>query len=377
MSATPLLDREQPLPTAKRAKKWWPLLIGAAIGIALEVSNVDLGKIGAFLPGETLLIWLAPALYFGVLVHELGHLVAGLSVGFEARALMVGAFLVTREAHGWKFRFAPRRMFAGGLTGMAPKSPNGLVDRYIRFTVGGPAASLMLLILTGVLILISPESGALHTLLFVDVLLVLSSGIPHTVRSHQSDAKLLLLLLGKGPASERLAAIMYLNALDTQGIQPRDWPRELIEKMSIPTTDKAFLMQSIFFRYADALDSGDSERIAEAIEHALSINQEAQPGIQRAFYVAASCFQSIFRGNIPLAEAWLESARKVKSALALEDWDTKAMAAIALAKGEREQARELFTRYLAMLNRRPPSGLVAAERARTVDLLGRSEGAAA
>jgi hypothetical protein len=83
------------------------------------------------------------------------------------------------------------------------------------------------------------------------------------------------------------------------------------------------------------------------------------------------------RGSVPLAEAWLESARQVKNTISQKDWDSKALAGIALAKGETAQARELLTRYLALLDRRPPSGLIAAERARAVEMLGRAEGAAA
>jgi hypothetical protein len=135
--------------------------------------------------------------------------------------------------------------------------------------------------------------------------------------------------------------------------------------LSIPTRDKSFLTSAIYARYADALDSGDPERISEAIEHALSANNEARPDVRRAFYVAASCFHGIFRNNATLAEAWLESARKEKDTASLKDWDAKAPASTALAKNDCAQARELLTRYLALLDRHPLSGMIAAERARS------------
>lgn len=44
-------------------------------------------------------------------------------------------------------------------------------------------------------------------------------------------------------------------------------------------------------------------------------------------------------------------------------------AAIALAKGKDARAHELLARYLTSLDRRPSSGMIAAERSRTVNLL--------
>jgi hypothetical protein len=375
-SKTPILDREQPPPmaTSKKWFRWLPVLVGAVIGGLLGFLEFDLHKLWAFVPGKALLVGFIPAFYLGVLLHELGHLVAGLSAGFELRALMVGGVLLTREAQGWKVRFSPRSIVVGGLTSMVPESADRLVDRYIRLVLGGPAASVVLLAITVILALIFPGSAGVRVLLLVNLLLVISACLPYTWRSQPSDGKGLLLLIGKGPAAERLTALLYLLALDTQQVEPRDWPRALVEKVSIPTKDKSFLMNAISVSYADALDSGDAERIAEAIEHALSVNAETRPDVRRAFYVAASCFQGIFRKNVALAEAWLESARKVKGAISQQDWDSKASASIALAKGERAQAREWLTRYLALLDGRPASGLLAAERARTVDLLRGSPG---
>jgi hypothetical protein len=147
--------------------------------------------------------------------------------------------------------------------------------------------------------------------------------------------------------------------------------------LNLPTKDKSHLGSAIFLRYAFALDSGDVERIAEAIERGLSIAPEAPPEIQRAFQVGASCFQGIFRHNAEFAQAWLQSARAVKHIASRKDWDAKALAAIALARDERAHARDLLTRHLAALDRLPPSGSIAAERARTLNLMNGSAGAAA
>lgn len=158
---------------------------------------------------------------------------------------------------------------------------------------------------------------------------------------------------------------------------PRDWPLGLVEKVGAPVQDKVYRIGAISVRYADALDRGDPEQIAQALEMGLAASHETTPEVRRAFFASASCFHSIFRNNVTLAEAWLESARQVKHAVSRKDWDSKALASIALAQGDLDQAREFFTRYLQLLDSHPASGLIAVERARTLDLLARADGAAA
>src|SRR5690348_8363601 len=106
MSATPLLDREQPLPTLRRASYWYSAVLGAALGVVLIFGADDSED------------WTSPTLwsvkilaafYFGVLWHELGHLVAGVAAGFELRNLAVGGFLIEKQKQGWRLRFLPRR----------------------------------------------------------------------------------------------------------------------------------------------------------------------------------------------------------------------------------------------------------------------------
>jgi hypothetical protein len=374
MTDTPILNREQPPPAAtlrKGRRGWLPLLlVGAAIGGLLDFADSDMLRI---LPGaQALLIGFIPALYFSILVHELGHVVAGLSAGFELRALMVGAVVLTRQAQGWKCRVIPRRILVGGLTAMVPASADRLVGRYIRLTLGGPGASTALLLITWILMSIFPHSAGVRVLLLINLLIVITACVPYTWRSRASDGKLFLLLTRTGPAAERLAAMLYILALDAQHVEPRDWPQALVEKMNLPTKDDAFLLNAIVFRYARALDTGDPERIAEAIECALSASQGTRPDVRRAFYAAACCFQGFFRHDVRLAEAWLDDARKVKGAVTPTDWDSRAMGAIALAKGQHTEARACLTRYLAMLDRQPAGGMIAAERARTLELLRRS-----
>jgi hypothetical protein len=76
-SRTPILDGEPP--PAKAGSKKWPLLMGGLSGVLI----VAMGGY-ASPPLPWLLFGCLPALYFGVMVHELGHLMAGLAGGVRA-----------------------------------------------------------------------------------------------------------------------------------------------------------------------------------------------------------------------------------------------------------------------------------------------------
>jgi hypothetical protein len=43
-----------------------------------------------------------------------------------------------------------------------------------------------------------------------------------------TDAKVIQVLSRQGPAAERLAAILYLMALDGCGIEPSQWPSQVV-----------------------------------------------------------------------------------------------------------------------------------------------------
>jgi hypothetical protein len=125
---------------------------------------------------------------------------------------------------------------------------------------------------------------------------------------------------------------------------------------------------SLAFQYAGVLESNDPELIAPVLEHALAFSPKMSPDARRAFFLEASWFHGMLRNDAPLAEAWLDSAQKVKNAVLQQDWDSKAFAAISFARGRYVEAAGLLTRYLAVLDRKPASGMIAAERARTLGL---------
>ena len=77
------------------------------------------------------------------------------------------------------------------------------------------------------------------------------------------------------------------------------------------------------------------------------------PDLRRTFFSEAAFFQGVYRKNPALARGWLADARKVKDRAALKGWDAAALAAIALAEGNIEDARAETRRAIAYLDGRP------------------------
>lgn len=82
------------------------------------------------------------ALFFAVLIHELGHLTAGWYVGFRFRCIAIWRFAISLERGTLKLRFL-RELIASGHAGMDVDTVVRLWRRLLFFIAAGPAANLI------------------------------------------------------------------------------------------------------------------------------------------------------------------------------------------------------------------------------------------
>src|SRR5690242_18509088 len=98
---TPILDRVQPLPVPKKRTLWSALAGGLVSGVSVSLvvfphySSGPLLHMKAFLINNRLVFFPMVILmyYTALLVHESGHLLAGLLVGFRVDHMCVGPLL--------------------------------------------------------------------------------------------------------------------------------------------------------------------------------------------------------------------------------------------------------------------------------------------
>jgi hypothetical protein len=132
---------------------------------------------------------------------------------------------------------------------------------------------------------------------------------------------------------------------------------------------REFLGEAAFLLYVHAADGGETGAMASALERVLSCTPRMRPDLRRLSFADAAFFNGVHRRNAVLALAWLEDARKVAGGAPLEDWDASALAAIALAEENWEEAGTQFRRAIARLDRQPGAhGSIVASRRRLAAL---------
>jgi hypothetical protein len=359
MSATPILDRQQPPPAPPKTNRWRGLAIGAVVGLAIVLIAGDT------LTPLNVLVAMVPALFLGILAHELGHVAAGLIAGFEFRRLLVGPLALTREARGYRLRFIGGRFLAGGYTMMLPPLPNRLRWRWCVFVAGGPIATLLVFGLLAIL----PWGLFAGALFICNLILAAYSWIPLRNGGHYTDAKIAQILLHEGPVAERLSAVLYLVTLDGQGASPRDWPADVVASLAVTGGDRAFVASARMLLHMLAKDTAPDPEVAAALEQVLAIADQMSGSQRLAYFSEAAFFQGVTNRNAALARDWLADARAVKAAIAQKGWDECALAAIACAGGNDREFEEHRNRALEFLDRQPgPSGSVASSRKRLLEL---------
>ena len=118
MSTTPILDLEQALPPTRKRRWARTILVYSIAALVITAINVvwELSRSDAPDPPEvhSFTGWLVlPALYFAILIHELGHLAAGKLAGMKPGGICVGGIIFLNSGERWIVRFQPQYLFGG------------------------------------------------------------------------------------------------------------------------------------------------------------------------------------------------------------------------------------------------------------------------
>ena len=149
-------------------------------------------------------------LFATIAVHELGHMLGALAVGFRIKSIRVGRLLIEPP-----FRLSIHRGAGDALNGLVmvvPVTTDHLVRRAFVMVWAGPVAN----ILSGCVVLVLPISKGLPSILFVVMSIAtgLSELLPFDSKLGMSDGKRLWMLFRHPKRGE------------TPGWQSRDWPPE-------------------------------------------------------------------------------------------------------------------------------------------------------
>ncbi len=295
-----------------------------------------------------------PAAWLCVVVHELGHLAAGLAVGFRFQFFGVGPLMILSDPAG-RLRFEWNREPAlfGGVACALPTRTDGLRPRFAWVVSGGPVASLLLALVAAAAL---PMLAGANRLVDVELQWVrlLSAGVflatilplPIPNGPFVSDGTRLLRILGRGPLADRELALLTLTSLQSGGVRPRDWNGFWIRTGLAVRDGSMFECQFHLWSYAQELDLGHIYEAGAALDRALELAPRTVATLFAQCELESAYFEAAYRHRPDVARASLQRLPR-RVPFVTESDRLRAAAALAFAEGHSREAADLVQRALA------------------------------
>jgi len=259
--------------------------------IGLWVFIAFAGAFGIFALREWALVagWLPVALVLcagillSIVVHELGHLLAGMAAGMSPVLMIIGPLSLSWR----KGRHLPRLFsndpILGGFVYCVPRTDRPVRPQMIKMLAGGPAASLLLTAVTAAVGLlanseIANTAGAIG---MVSAVLFLTTAIPFKLRGMPNDGDRIRNWLEDGPTVRSMTASQCLFSIAHEGLSPAEWPRDWIDATldedALPSERSSGLHLAVWA----ALDAEDMD-VAESLISELETEIAETPEIVAA-----------------------------------------------------------------------------------------------
>jgi len=244
-----------------------PIIIGAALGIAISQFNLLNNLPFSFADSNR---WLTLAaipvsLILGIIIHEFGHLVFGLTSGYRFSSFRVGPFVWFREDSKIRFSFS-KSIFAGQCL-MAPVH-DFRTFKYVIYNLGGVILNLVLTAAFFVLFLLAPDNpglsaweGAFLVSAILNLLLALQNLIP--IRPLTNDGANVVEAMKSIDATRGLFMMFHVNNMMMQGVRYRDMDEKLFEVNKNPDHSNYLVAYMFILKAARLDDQGQHDKALE------------------------------------------------------------------------------------------------------------------
>jgi hypothetical protein len=305
------------------------------------------------------LLWLvlacAAGAFLAIALHELGHVLAGLSQGFRFYLYVVGPLKVSRVADRIEFGWNKSLQLAGGIAACVPVDAGqpDLAKRMAVMVAGGPLASLLIAAILFALGALFPSGGASRWFLGITALMsaaiFLATIVPVRTSSFHSDGARLLMYWVRRDAMTRWARSAALGSLALSSIAPRDWPEFAVacdDAAMDASLDGIGIASLLYYR---ELDCGNLEGAAAYLDHFLAHREAYPEPFRPALCLEGAWFEGTVRKRPAEARAWLDQSN---GGLIVEPHSRlRAEASVLLAEGRLPEARSKVDEALSMLDR--------------------------
>jgi hypothetical protein len=266
------------------------------------------------------------AYYLMLAIHELGHVAAGLCVGFRCRSFRVGPLLLILPLRMSLYR-GPGAI-VNGVADLMPVATDKLALRGVAMVLGGPAANFLSAL--AVLLLPFPLTAFSGFFMAFSVANGLSDLFPFESRLGVSDGARIWMLLRQSKRGERCLALLRLAGEFHDGVLPEAFSTEFLAKASAVQDASADTVDAHMIAYSAAFHQHDDSEAARRLETCLTYSSYARPVVREALMSDAAVFQARRRKRVDLANQWL---REIPTATPESWFRSRAEAAILEAEG--------------------------------------------
>lgn len=247
------------------------------------------------------------ALVAAIAVHEAGHLLAAVLVGF--RLSSNEKFTAGRELYS-----CPG--FQLGIVRLDTPETGDLARRLLAVAIAGPALSLLVPSSLELFVVLSRPSFfvafCIHAFSAMSVLLGVAELLPDTGRGVFSDGARILMLVRKQPAAERWISNLRLQRALMRGEHPRTWDEEAVTRATSIQDDSRDFVTARWLGCLWAMECQDVTSSTKFLEEALAAPNSAATGLRDRLFLEAAVFQAWFREDSAKARSWAEQIRKSK-----------------------------------------------------------------
>ncbi len=324
-TSTPVLDVFRPLPRQAKdglsAGEYFllsSLVILTLVGLHSLRSVIEMMSSAPRLTAYwAAFIPLAAALCVAAL-HELGHITAGLLLGFKLTACRIGPLHLGRHRRC-------REPYCGdvlnvGVAVMLP--PGGKDDAGLRrhlgwLMMGGPMMNLAAAAMLGLFLTVARlpllAAFAVQVTAAFSALLAIAALLPDVDRrGNFSDGARLLMLLKNDAAAERWLSNIRCQTALNRGQHPRNWDEASVARAAAVTDDSRDAFIARWLAYLWAAERQDITCATKFLEGALEALAFATPHMRDRLFLEAAVFQAWFRDNPSKALFWVYRIRNKK-----------------------------------------------------------------
>lgn len=260
-----------------------------------------------------LLLGLFGTLYFSILIHELGHAVAGGIAGFRLQSLFIGPLWIFRRDRRLAVRFNSILQTWGGMAvSLPPRNTSRVLKKTAWMVAGGPLASLLLALFAGLAAFPLhglPRFFALTLASTSAAIFCVTALVPGSAGKIKNDGTRIRGLLRNDARARDDEALVTLTGLALNDVPPREWPGEVVERVEASRLRGVYhaggMMLVAHYRMSRAEGAAARASLAAAIEQA-PVSSLVLPSLA----VDAALFELLFRCDAEAAAPWIERAEK-------------------------------------------------------------------